>query len=274
VQSSRAASDATPASGADVGFDYVLVGIDDTPESLVAAAQARVLLAPGGKLVLVAVTERYLASHAGLAASHAGDTLAAATAADLERAQELVDADETVSASGRLVEVLCAERERRGASLIAVGVRPHRRVVVVTFGGHDIEALHDARSAILIARPGWGPMKPDRIVVGADSPPEARAAELAARRLAERLECDVVPVVALDDHVDLPLIRSERDDALFIPGELGDAVVGAATKSSLVVVGRAADRGPHRGPDFAERLVYAASCSVLVIRHESGPAAA
>ena len=54
-------------------FDRVLVGIDETPESLVAAAQARTLCAPGGHLALLAVAETYLAAQAGMAAPGAGD---------------------------------------------------------------------------------------------------------------------------------------------------------------------------------------------------------
>jgi hypothetical protein len=78
-------------------FGRLLVGIDETPESLVAAAQAGVLRAPDGQLVLIAVVERYLATHAGLAAADAEDRLMAGTSADLARAQELVEADDTIS---------------------------------------------------------------------------------------------------------------------------------------------------------------------------------
>jgi hypothetical protein len=89
-------------------FGRLLVGSDETPESLVAAAQAGVLRAPDGQLVLIAVVERYLATHAGLAAADAEDRLMAGTSADLARAHELVEADDTMPTSGRLVERLSA----------------------------------------------------------------------------------------------------------------------------------------------------------------------
>ncbi|HEX2110231.1 MAG TPA: universal stress protein [Gaiellaceae bacterium] len=251
-------------------FHRVLVGIDSTDESLVAAAQAGVLRAPGGQLILLAAVERHLASHAGMLAPTAEDHLLAETSTELERAQQLLDADDAVLASGSLVRLLCSECASRGATLIAVGVRPHRRLGAVTFGGHDVEALHDARCSVLIARPGWGPAHPDRVLVGVDGSPEARAAERVARSLAVRLGCEVVPVVALGADLDVTVLRAERDDALLYPGSPLDAVVSASTSRSLIVVGRSRGRGRRWGGGLAERVVYAARCSVLVLEREAG----
>jgi nucleotide-binding universal stress UspA family protein len=254
-------------------FGRIVVGIDETPESLVAAAQAGVLREPDGHLALVAVAERYLAAHAGLDAPHAGDQVVLETSIELARAKELVDAEEAILESGRLVDVLRAECRRLGATMVAVGVRPHRRLAALTFGGHDVEALHDSPCSVLIARPGWGPAKPDRIVVAVDGSPEARAAEAIGRSLAARLEREVVPVVGLAGEVDLALLRAERADALLDPGPLPDAVRAAAGKSSLVVVGRAKERGRHWGGTVVERVLYAAGCSVLVVQHDPAPGA-
>jgi nucleotide-binding universal stress UspA family protein len=258
-------SKAGDAEGRDAVFGHVVVGIDQTPESLVAAAQAGVLREPGGRLVLVAVAERYLAAQAGLDAPHADDQVVAETSTELARARELVEADDAMLESGRLVDLLCAECTRRRATLVAVGVRPHRRLAALTFGGHDVEALHEASCSVLIARPGWGPARPDRIVVAVDGSPESQAAEAAARSLAARLGREVVPVVGLAGDVDLAVLRAERDDALLDPGPLVDAVRGASSKSSLVVVGRGRERGRRWGGDLVERVVYAARCSVLVV---------
>jgi nucleotide-binding universal stress UspA family protein len=249
-------------------FSHVLVGIDETAESLLAAAQAGVLRAPDGQIVLLAVAERYLAAQAGLAAPYAEDELVARTEADLERAKELVDADDAILGSGHLVDVLCAECARRRATLIAVGVRPHGRLAALTFGGHDVDALHDASCSVLIARPGWGPAKPDRIVVALDGSSESHAAEAVGRSLAQRLGCEIVPVIGLGDDIDLAVLREERDEALLDPGRLVDAVVHASTRASLVVVGRGREHGARWGGSRAERVVYAARCSVLVVEHE------
>lgn len=253
-------------------FDDVVVGIDETFESLVAAVQARVLRTPAGRLVLLAVAETYLAAHAGAAGLRAADDLVADTSTELERARALVEPDDARLTSGRLVERLCAECGRDSTSLVAVGVRPHRRLTALTFGGHEVEALHDVPCSVLVARPGWGPSKPDRIVVGVGASPEARAAEAVARSLAARLGCQIVPVVGVGDNVDVAILEAERDDAVLDPRGLADAVVGASSKSGLVVVGRGRASDHRWGGSVVERVVYHASCSVLVVRDDAGRA--
>jgi nucleotide-binding universal stress UspA family protein len=100
-----------------------------------------------------------------------------------------------------------------------------------------------------------------------DGSPEARTAEAVARTLAGRVGCEVVPVVALGGDVDLALLRAERDDAVLDTGRLTDALVRASSERSLIVVGRGPER-PRRGGRVAERIVYSARCSVLVVQHE------
>lgn len=257
----------TSARDRDPVFGHVLVGIDDTPESLVAAVQADVLLAPEGRLILVAVAERYLASHTGLLASDAGKQVAFVTNEELERARELVTAHETLILSGRLVHVLRHECERRRATLIAVGSRPHRRLPALALGGHDVEALHDRRCSILVARPGWGPHPPESIVVAFDGTPESRAAEGVARALGARLGREVVPVVGLDDAVDLAALGAERANAVLHPGDRADAVASVATKGSLVLVGRATGHDGRHPSGDVEKVVFGVPCSVLVVQH-------
>jgi nucleotide-binding universal stress UspA family protein len=264
-RTSPAGERSTP--GPEHVFEHVLVGIDSTDESLVAAAQARVLLSPGGELVLLAAVERHLAAHAGLLARYADGDLAASASTELARAQELVDANEALLASGSLVRLLRAECATRDATLIAVGVRPHRRLAALTFGGHEVEALRDASCSVLVARPGWGPSSPNRVVVGIDGSPESRTAEAVARALATRLGCEVVPTVGLQEEIDLPLLREEREDALVHPGSLVEAVVSTCSARGLVVVGRARGRDGRRRSGLADRLVHAARCSVLVVEH-------
>jgi nucleotide-binding universal stress UspA family protein len=268
MRANAPASTGSHPTGGDAIFGCVLVGIDETPESLIAAVQGGVLRAPGGRLVLLAVAETYLATHAGMAAADAGDRLLDGTSTDLARAEELVEADDAVLVPGHLVHVLRAECSRRGATLVAVGVQPHRRLAALTFGGHDVEALHDAPCSVLIARPGWGAHKPVRIVVGVDGSPEARAAEEVARSLALRLGCDVVPVVSLGQDVDPEVLRAEREDVLLDPRPLDEAVAGASDKRSLIVVGRGREHGRRWRGSFVERVVYSARCSVLVVQHE------
>lgn len=251
----------------DAVFDVVLVGIDDTPESLVAAVQANVLRAAGSRLVLVAVAERYLAAHAGLAAWHASTRVATSTSDDLALAERIVDADEVVVAGGRLVPVLRAEGARRGATLVAIGGRPRRRLAVLTFGGHDAEALATASCSLLIARPGWGPRRPDRIVLCAGASPEARHAGTVARRLADRLGRELLAVVGLEDVPDLDVVADEHPDAVLDPGSRVDGIATAASVRSLLVVGR------DPNGQALQRIVYGARCSVLVVHHAADGAA-
>lgn len=251
-----AAHPSVPASGDGAPFARVLVGIDETPESLVAAAQARVLCAPGGHLALVAVAETYLAAHAGMAATLAWDVVESGTEAALEQARELADPDESRLTAGRLVDVLRADCRNTGASLIVVGGRPHRRLGAAAFRGHDVELLQDAPCAVLLARPGWGPARPSRIVVGVDGSAAAAAAEATARVLAERLGSEIAPVVPLGTSPVPGVLRAERVDGVLATGSVVDAVAHAATERSLVVAGR----GPH-----TERIAYASCCSVLVL---------
>jgi nucleotide-binding universal stress UspA family protein len=107
--------------------------------------------------------------------------------------------------------------------------------------------------------------------VGVDGSAESREAEAVARSLGARLGCDVVPVVGLDRDVDLAVLSAEREDALLDSLPLAEAVVGASSRGSLIVVGRGR-AGRRWGGDLVERIVYSARCSVLVVQHR--PAAA
>lgn len=244
-------------------FARVLVGIDDTPESVVAAAQARALAPDDAHLAVVAVAETAFAAWAGSAATFATGGVEHETEDLLEQASELAQPDERRLTSGRLSDVLRAECERAGGTLIAVGARPHRRLSAAVFGGHEGELLHKASCALLVARPGWGPSKPSRVVFGVDGSDASQAAEKVARSLATRLGCAIVPVVALGAHPGRDVLRAERDDAVVAPGELVEAVAHEADERTLVVVGRGHD---------TERIVYATRCSVLVVPTEADDA--
>lgn len=268
-----AAAGATPTTTGDALFARILVGVDDTPESLFAAAQARKLCAPGGRLELLACAETYLAAHAGAAARDAARHLVDNTSAVLDQARALADPDEAHLVKGRLVDVLRAECARTDPTLVALGARRHRRLSARTFNGHENEALHKAPCSVLIARAGWGPSTPRRIVVGVDTSNDAVAAEAAARGLARRLGCEFVPVIGLGEgDISPDLLRAERDDALLDPRDLTHAVVSASSDDSLIIIGRRNSHDHRFRGSIAERVVYAAHCSVLVVHHVEGEA--
>src|SRR5687768_1411884 len=97
------AGDRAPTAGErDPIFGYVLVGVDATHKSIIAAAQARCLCAPGGSLEVLAIAETHLAAHAGFHARHAADELVAATREELDVVRELVVPDSFRLVSGSI----------------------------------------------------------------------------------------------------------------------------------------------------------------------------
>ena len=248
-------------------FDRILVEVDETPESLVAAAQAKCLCAEDCHLELLGVAERAPASQAGAAAVFAADGLTAATAAALEHARALLEPSSARLVSGRARESLLAEARATKATLVAVGVHPHRRLTARLFGTLDAAVLRDAPCSVLVARHGWGASKPKHIVVGIDGSPASTLAARAAESLASRLGVELQPVVALGGKkVDERVFAPEHADVLFDPRDAPTALGSAAGECDLLVVGNKGAHGRGHFGSVSERVVYAARSSVLVVR--------
>lgn len=257
---------ATTAGESDPIFGYVLVGVDATHKSIIAATQARCLCAPGGSLEVLAIAETHLASHAGFSARHAADGLVAATREELDCVRELVVPDSFRLVAGSIAEALVAEAKLRSATLVALGAAPHRRLTARLFDGPDLPLLRNAPCSILVARPGWGARGPHRILVGVDGTAESATAEKAARALASRLECELTPVIALGGKpIDHKRLLAEHNDALLDPRPAVEALA-TAPPDSLVVVG---SRAARRRNSVSAHVMHEASCSVLVVRHRS-----
>ena len=242
VSSTHPAAGRAPAAADDSIFTTVLVGIDEGPESLDAAAQARALCAYGGRLVLLGVAETYLAAQAGPIAPLAEEHLLAGAEAALERARSLVEADEVRVATGRFLPELRAACAATGTTLVAVGAPRHGRLSAFLFGRREVEIVHDPPCAVLAARPGWGVSGPERVVFAVGGPPVGFRAERAARALGARLGRPAVPVAGP-----------------------ADAVAGEATERDLVVVGARTPHRHHWRGSVAERVAGSAPCSVLVV---------
>lgn len=267
---STPANAATTAEQVDV-FDRILVEIDETPESLVAAAQARCVGGPDCYFELLAVVERAAASQAGAAAIFVADALEHATAAALEHATALLEPSAARIVVGRPREALLSEARSTGATLVAAGMHPHRRVTARLFGTLDSAVLRDAPCSALVARPGWGSSNPRQIVVGVDGSEASLLAARAAESLATRLGVELRPVLALGGKpLDASVFEREQPDALVDSRDPVTALAAAAGECDLLVVG---DRGAHRrgiAGSVPERLVYAARGSVLVVRGSHG----
>jgi nucleotide-binding universal stress UspA family protein len=261
---SPSAEDRATTGEGDPIFGCVLVGVDTTAESVVAAAQARCLCAPGGFLEVLAIAETHLAAHAGFSAPHAADELVAATRKELESVRELVEPDSFRLVTGSIAETLVAEAKLRSATLVVLGAARHGRLTARLFGGPDMSLLREAPCSVLVARAGWGGRRPRRILVGVDGSPEATAAEEVARALATRLECELEPVIALGGKpIENARLGAGRDDALLDPRTVFEAL-SAAPEDSLVVLGSAAEDRPS---GVCTHLAHEARCSVLVVRH-------
>lgn len=248
-------------------FGRILVEVDETPESLVAAAQAKCLLAPGGELELLGVVERTAAAHAGAAAVFAADASEAETAAALEHAKALLEPTSVRFVAGRARDALLAEAEKVGATLVAIGMHPHGRVTARLFGTLDAAVLREAPCSVLVARPGWGATRPKRIVVGVDGSLPSALARRAAEWLAERLGAELQVVIALGGKpLDEAVFGPANAEALLDPRDPPLALAAAASECDLLVIGHRGAHGAAKLGRVGERVVYTARSSVLVVR--------
>lgn len=253
-------------------FDRVLVEVDETPESLVAAAQAKCLVAPGGELELLGVVERAPAAQAGAAAVFAADAAEAATAVALEHAKNLLEPTSVRFVAGRARDALLAEAATVQATLVAVGLHPHGRRTAKLFGTLDAAVLREAPCSVLISRPGWGVTKPKVIVVGVDGSPEAAFSKRVAQVLGERLGAEVRVVIAVGGKpLDESVYGPENADALIDPRDPPAALAADASACDLVVIGHRGAHGAAKLGRVAERVVYGARSSVLVVRLPTQP---
>lgn len=244
-------------------FERIVCGVDGSEVSLEAVRQADVMLADGGRLVLVAAVDLTDAIHFQLAptAVHAArralekaDELDRQAHEAVERARaEVVHAKDvaTVPVAGGPWRCLVEAATSEGARVVAVGSHGLGRVEEAVLGSVATQLLHHARSSVHLARPADGRWSPRAIVVGDDGSPEAAAALVASRNLAERLGSTVEPVS----------VGNRRS---------AHALVEAAAGADLLVVGRRGSHLAHLLGSVSERVAQTAVCSVLVVRDDDG----
>jgi nucleotide-binding universal stress UspA family protein len=231
-------------------FGRVLVGIDDSPESLEAARQAATLAT--GPLTLLAAYD--------LTPSIVGGGMAPAPVAPLDEGPARESAEETLArarqeigsgepagkiAGGRSWEVLLDEIALHDITLVAVGSHGAGRARGIVIGSTATELVHKAPCSVLVARK---PLKdfPGSIVVGVDGSKEAAAADDVAGGLAKRFGA-----------------RLERLENLAQPVS---GLVDAAVEAELLVVGSRGLHGVKALGSVSERVAHEARCSVLVVR--------
>jgi nucleotide-binding universal stress UspA family protein len=231
-------------------FGRVLVGIDDSPESVEAARQAATL-ATGSLTLLAAYDITQTIVGAGMAPGPVvpldeGPFRERAEEA-LERARQELGSNEPAGkiARGRAWEVLLDEIAGEEITLVAVGSHGAGRARGILIGSTATELVHKAPCSVLVARK---PLKdfPSSIVVGVDGSKEAAVADAVAAAIAKRFGAQL-----------------ERLENLRHPVS---GLVDAAIEAELLVVGSRGLHGVKALGSVSERVAHEARCSVLVVR--------
>jgi nucleotide-binding universal stress UspA family protein len=230
-------------------FRRVLVGIDDSPESLEAARQAATL-ATAHPLTLLAV---YDLGHAvvggGVGAPvylNEEESRERAAEALARASQELAPLDPVGKiAKGRAWQELLYEIACRNRTLVAVGSNDVSRAKGILTGSTPTELVHKAPCSVLVARKPFKEF-PSSIVVGVDDSTQGATADAVGHDLAERFGAE------LDRHEN---VRDPVSD-----------LVEAAIEADLLVVGSRGLHGIKALGSVSERVAHEARCSVLVVR--------
>lgn len=230
-------------------FDRVLVGIDESPESLEAARQAAIF-ATGPVALFAAYSPTHALAGAGMApvAVHYDESPFRENAEHaLERAVAELHAvpASTRVAKGRAWEELLHEIVRRDYSLVAVGSHGAGRARGILIGSTATELIHKAPCSVLIARK---PLQefPSSIVVGVDDSVQGQRAGAVAGELAARL----AGVLDRRENLQRPV----------------ESLVEAAMEADLLVVGSRGLSGVKALGSVSERVAHEAKCSVLIVR--------
>jgi nucleotide-binding universal stress UspA family protein len=230
-------------------FGRVLVGIDDSSESLEAALQA-VVLARGPITLLAAydVTDAVVGGATPPAPVYLDEgPIRERVEEALGRArQELVPVEPvTKIGRGRPWQVLLDEITAEHHTLVAVGSHGAGRAKGILIGSTATELIHKAPCSVLVART---PLKkfPSSIVAGLDGSKESAVADAVARDIAARFSADL-----------------ERYESVPQPVS---TLVEASMEADLLVIGSRGLQGIKALGSVSERVAHDARCSVLIVR--------
>ncbi len=258
----------TPASSASFIFDRIVCGIEESPLSLEAVRQARSVLAPDGRLHLVAVAEAAPAVRGGWAAYRLDKGVEARARAALERAGSYAGGGTSRLVEGDPVSGLLDEIEREQATLAVLGSHGGGYVAGLLLGETTTVLLHDAPCSVLLARaPGrLGDGFPQSIVVGVDGSSPSRRALDVGRELSDRLG---VPLRALAASGGKPVrwegLREIEDLQWTEQGPV-PGLVEASAGADLLVAGSRGLHGLAALGSVGERVAHRAHCSMLIVR--------
>lgn len=231
-------------------FRRILVGIDESPESLEAARQAA-MLATGPVTLLAAFNPTHVVVGGGMAPApvvHLDETPIRERAEEaLKQATDELGPTPSLGklVKGRPWEVLLYEIACSDNTLVALGSHGAGRAKGILIGSTATELLHKAPCSVLVARK---PLKtfPNSIVVGVDDSPKGVTADAVAKDLAERFGAE------------LDRYENVRNPV--------NTLVEAAIEADLLVVGSRRLHGVKALGSVSERVAHEAKCSVLVVR--------
>jgi nucleotide-binding universal stress UspA family protein len=251
-------------------FERIVIGVEDSPESLVALRQAARLLEPDGRLVLTAVADVALAVDAGWAATQVLEDIESEARTALSAAWAEAPGAEAVLLDGAPADALLETARHQGADLVAVGTHGGSRTKGILLGSVATLMLHEAPCSVLIARPSTDDAEfPRTICVGVDgSPGSAQAAEV-ARKLAQRFNATLTKIAACGGmKIDLDALWSIEPNAELDDRRPVEALIERAAEANtdLLVVGSRGVHGMAALGSVSERVAHRAGCSVLVIR--------
>jgi nucleotide-binding universal stress UspA family protein len=252
-------------------FDRIVCGVDGSPESAEAVRQANVLLARGGRMMLVGVANVAASVHAGFQATAIADQMeedVRCALLDAERAVAYGTTAHPRLVRGRPVSSLMSAVREDDASLVAVGSHGTRRMAGILLGSVATTMVHSAPCSVLVARADerWFPRK---VVVGHDGSPQAAAAARVGSELARRFGSSVRTIAASDaEPLDLDGLRSAGLVEFDERPPVG-ALVAASEDADLVIVGSRGLRGVRTLGSVSERVAHSAACSVLIVREGS-----
>ena len=245
----------------------MLVGVENTSASLQAAWQARILAGEHGTVIAVAVADVAAAAQAGAAAVHAAAQIRADAERALEQAVALSSPDTAAVVVGRSCETLLAQVAATGATLLALGAGPHRRMTGLLLGEVGSRLLRHSPCSVLIARECRTESWPRRILTGIDGSPQSLDGAAVAADLARSHGAELTVITALGGKtVDVDRVRELSPQVLIDPRAPVDALVEEARDGDLVVVGSRGLHGLGALGSVSERVAHRAGTSVLVLR--------
>jgi nucleotide-binding universal stress UspA family protein len=254
-----------------MSFARVVCGVDGSPESAVALAQARRLLEPGGELVAVTVCDLNVAVQAGYEAARVIEQLreeADRAAADARQALADVPGATAVVVNGRPADAMLSVAGERQADLVALGTHGRSRVAGILVGTVAAAALHDASCSVLVAREPEQPESfPRAMVIGIDGSPSSERAATIGGELAQRFGCRVRVIFARGGKgIDEEAARRVAPELEIDDRKPLEALLAAASDADLLVVGSRGLHGLKSLGSISERVAHRAACSVLVLR--------